>query len=108
MPIDIRSRNDSIGRPRAFFDNISDETVSRFQPALLDEDFVGLENRRQIANEEILGRDGTSSARADEAQLAGAVGGVLRPYRHLQRVAGADADLRLAGYRRVESEGQGG
>src|ERR1700689_194277 len=46
--------------------------------------------------------------RADEAQLAGAVGGVLRPYRHLQRVAGADADLRLAGYRRVKSEGQGG
>lgn len=41
MAIDIRSRNDSLGRTRGFFDNLTDETVANFKPYLLDQDFDG-------------------------------------------------------------------
>jgi hypothetical protein len=36
-----RSRKDSDGHLRAFVDQNTDETIARFQPAILDEDFIG-------------------------------------------------------------------
>jgi hypothetical protein len=41
MAIDIRSRVDTIGRPRGFFDSLTDETIARFQAVNLDYDFTG-------------------------------------------------------------------
>jgi hypothetical protein len=41
MPTVIKSLNDSGGHPRCFYDQNTFETVARFQPCLVDEDFIG-------------------------------------------------------------------
>src|SRR5579884_809955 len=39
--IHTRSRNAITGEPQAFYDDLSQETVALFSPAVLDEDFIG-------------------------------------------------------------------
>ena len=41
MPTVIKSLNDASGHPRAFYDQNTWETVARFQPCIVDEDFIG-------------------------------------------------------------------
>ena len=41
MPTQLKSLNDGTGHLRTFYDGNTQETVARFQPCLLDEDFLG-------------------------------------------------------------------
>ena len=41
MPTVIKSLNDSSGHTRCFYDQNTFETVARFQPCIVDEDFIG-------------------------------------------------------------------
>lgn len=41
MPTVIKSSNDRGGHTRRLFDQNTDETVARFQPCIVDEDFIG-------------------------------------------------------------------
>jgi hypothetical protein len=41
MTTQVKSLNDGTGHLRTFYDLITQETVARFQPCLLDEDFLG-------------------------------------------------------------------
>ena len=41
MTTQVKSLNDGTGHLRTFYDLATQETVARFQPCLLDEDFLG-------------------------------------------------------------------
>lgn len=41
MVTQVKSRNDSWGHSRSFYDRNTDETLARFQPVQVDEDFIG-------------------------------------------------------------------
>lgn len=41
MVTQVKSRNDSWGNSRSFYDRNTDETLARFQPVQVDEDFIG-------------------------------------------------------------------
>ena len=41
MPTVIKSEHDRSGHSRRFYDQNTYETVARFQPCIVDEDFIG-------------------------------------------------------------------
>ena len=41
MTISVKSLNDGGGHLRGFYDQNTSETIARFQPCIVDEDFIG-------------------------------------------------------------------